>query len=153
MIVVPTQSFLPQLRYFPIKPIQDAYRGLAKLTTFAQVRVTKFMKDCESDPVFAKGTFLRNLVDAVDEETGTKLSAEELVENTLIFLTAGSDTTAITSMYTLWAVARNPRIYHRLTEAIRTAFPDPNVQPTFEQTSKIVRVAHIETRHCCPVKR
>lgn len=140
MVVVPTQSFLPQLRYFPLKPIQDAYRGLGKLIQFAQTRVGAFMDDCAKDPSHARGTFLRNLVDAVDAETGTKLSFEELVENTIIFLAAGSDTTAMTTMYTLWSVGRNPDIYNKLTSEIRTAFPHPNIQPTYEQTSKLVSV-------------
>ena len=88
---------------------------------------------------FAKGTFLRNLIDARDEETGgSKLSFAELVENTIIFLLAGSDTTAITSMYLMWECGKRPDVKKKLVDEIRTAYPDPNKVPKYEQVSKLV---------------
>lgn len=95
---------------------------------------------------YAKGTFLRNLVDARDEETGgSKLSFEDLVENTIIFLLAGSDTTAITSIYLLWECAKNPAVKKKLVDEIRDAFPDKSQTPTYEEASKLV--SH-HRRHC-----
>jgi cytochrome P450 len=89
--------------------------------------------------LYAKGTFLRNLIDARDEETGgSKLSFEDLVENTIIFLLAGSDTTAITSMYLIWETGRNPDVKRKLVEEIRTAFPNPDQVVTYEHASKLV---------------
>ncbi|KAF4415120.1 Versicolorin B desaturase [Fusarium acutatum] len=104
MKVVPSQSFFPYLRQMPIKPkvIAEGYRGLDRLIEFARTQVRDFLDKADQDETFAKGTFLRHLTDARDEETGgSRLSFGELVENAIIFLKAGSDTTAITTMYLL----------------------------------------------------
>jgi cytochrome P450 len=139
MTVVPIQSFFPLLRYFPIKYIQDGYRGLNKLIAFSQDSVKSFSEKVKADPEFAKGTFLRNLVDAEDAESGSKLSFEELVENTIIFLVAESDTTAVTTLYTIWECGRRPAVRVKLAEEIRAAFRDPQEMPTYERASKLVR--------------
>lgn len=138
MTVVPIQSFFPLLRYVPSKYIQDGYQGLDRLVKFSQSSVNDFMQKANQDPEFAKGTFLKNLVDAEDIETGSKLSFEELVENTIIFLVAGSDTTAVTTLYTIWECGKNPAVGGKLVEEIRTAFPDPQEPPTYEKASKLV---------------
>lgn len=134
------QAFFRPLRYVPIPRIQEAYRELQKLVGFVQRSVQNFQIQKEQGgDSFAKGTFLRNLVDARDEVTGgSKLSFEELVENTIIFLLAGSDTTAITSMYLMWECGKRPDVKRKLVDEIRTAFPDPSVIPTYEQASKLV---------------
>ena len=138
MTVVPIQSFFPFLRYVPSKYIQDGYQGLDRLIRFSQSSVKAFMKKVDQDPEFAKGTFLKNLVDAEDAETGSKLSFEELVENTIIFLVAGSDTTAVTTLYTIWECGRNAVVRDKLVAEIRTAFPDRQELPTYEKASKLV---------------
>jgi cytochrome P450 len=139
-VVIPVQSFFPYLKYVPISKIQGAYRGLDKLVEFVQRTVSEFQTQLEKQgDGFAKGTFLRNLVEARDVETGgSKLSFEELVENTIIFLLAGSDTTAITSMYLMWECGKRPEVMKKLVNEIRTAFPDPEQIPTYERTSKLV---------------
>jgi cytochrome P450 len=148
MTVVPIQSFFPALKYLPSKYIQDGYRGLAKLINFASTSVQSFKERVDSDPKFAKGTFLRNLVDAVDPETGTKLEMPELVENTIIFLVAGSDTTAVTTLYTIWECGKNPEIRSKLTKEIRDAFPDASEMPTYEKASKLVCLAPLNDESC-----
>ncbi|KAJ9494778.1 hypothetical protein H2202_009679 [Exophiala xenobiotica] len=138
MVVVPTQAFFPQLRYVPIKAIQDGYKALDRLIKFAEKSVGDFHDKIEKNgDDYAKGTFLRNLIDAVDPETGSKLTFPELVENTILFLVAGSDTTAVTTMYTIWEIGRRPDVRKKLVDEIRTAFPDPNHEPTYEETSKL----------------
>ncbi|KAK5217996.1 hypothetical protein LTR99_003388 [Exophiala xenobiotica] len=138
MVVVPTQAFFPQLRYVPIKTIQDGYKALDRLIKFAEKSVGDFYDKIEKNgDDYAKGTFLRNLIDAVDPETGSKLTFPELVENTILFLVAGSDTTAVTTMYTIWEIGRRPDVRKKLVDEIRTAFPDPNHEPTYEETSKL----------------
>ena len=74
-----------------------------------------------------EGKFLQNLASAVDLETGTRLTQAELVENAIVFLTAGSGTTAATMIYLIWECGRNSAVRKRLIDEIRTAFPDPKV--------------------------
>lgn len=138
MVVVPTQAFFPQLRHVPVKAIQDGYKGLSRLIKFADESVASFYAEIEKNEDFARGTFLRNLVDAVDVDTGSKLTRPELVENTILFLVAGSDTTAVTTMYTIWEVGRRPEVRKKLLDEIRTAFRDSKYQPTYEETTKLV---------------
>ncbi|KAL7952216.1 cytochrome P450 [Trichoderma compactum] len=137
MTVVPIKSFFPFLRYLPIERIQSSYRGLDRLIAFSRSNVKSFMDKVEKDPHFAKGTFLRNLADAEDTESGNKLSFEELVENAIIFLVAGSDTTAVTTTYTIWECGRNPAIRKKLVTEIRAAFPNPQDMPTYEKASQL----------------
>lgn len=139
-VVIPVQVFIPWLKYLPLRSIQTAYSQLEKLVDFVRRSVRDFQAQIEVEgDDFAKGTFLRNLIDARDEETGgSKLSFEELVENTIIFLLAGSDTTAITSIYLMWETNKKPEVKKRLVDEIRTAFPDPSQMPTYEQASKLV---------------
>ncbi|KAJ9622844.1 hypothetical protein H2204_011453 [Knufia peltigerae] len=138
-VVIPVQAFLPFLRYVPIPRIQEAYRSLGRLVRFVQKSVGNFQAEIEKQgDQYAKGTFLRNLIDARDDETGgSKLSFEDLVENTIIFLLAGSDTTAITSMYLMWEVGRRPELKKKLVEEIRSAFPNPDQMPNYEQASQL----------------
>ncbi|KAL6245978.1 hypothetical protein RBB50_007131 [Rhinocladiella similis] len=139
MVVVPVQSFFPFLRYVPIPKIQEGYRGLRKLINFAQRSVIEFQDKVKQEgDDFAQGTFLRNLIDARDEETGgSKLTFEELVENTIIFLVAGSDTTAVTTMYIIWECGKNPQVKKKLVDEIRTAFPDAKHAPTYQEAAKL----------------
>ncbi|OBS14972.1 hypothetical protein FPOA_14006 [Fusarium poae] len=140
MTVVPSQSIFPFIRTMPIKPkaIADGYRGLNKVVEFARTQVRDFLDKAAQDETFAKGTFLRHLVDAIDEETGgSRLSFDELVENCIIFLNAGSDTTSITTMYLLYECGRHPEFRMKLVDQIRSAFPDQNVMPNYEKASKL----------------
>jgi cytochrome P450 len=116
---------------------------LGKIIKFAETHVTAFIANSTKDPSFGKGAFLRNLLDAIDTETSSKLTLEELVENTIIFLVAGSDTTAVTTIYTIWALNQKPEVYKKFTDEIRTAFPDPRVEPTYEVTSRLVSRASV----------
>ncbi|OQV11109.1 hypothetical protein CLAIMM_15004 [Cladophialophora immunda] len=137
-VTIPVQAFIPWLRYVPIPRIQRAYGQLDNFVKFVQKSVRDFQLQIEKEgDSFAKGTFLRNLIDARDEETKSKLSFEELVENTIIFLLAGSDTTAITSIYLMWECGKRPEVKKRLIDEIRSAFPDPDKMPTYEEASKL----------------
>lgn len=133
-------SFIPWLKNVPIPSVQNAFRGLDKLVSFVQKSVRDFQHQVEvQGEDFAKGSFLRNLIDARDEETGgSRLSFEDLVENTIIFLLAGSDTTAITSIYLFWELGKHPQAKKKLVDEIRNAFPDETQMTTYEKASKLV---------------
>jgi cytochrome P450 len=137
--VVPPKAFFPGIKYLPVPWLQEGYRGLERLEDFSRSAVQDFAKTVEKDDsAVGKTNFLRNLVTAVDEETGSKLSTDEIVENAVIFLVAGSGTTAVTTAYTLWECGRTPEVHTKLVEEIRAAFPDRNVMPTWEKACKLV---------------
>ena len=138
--VIPALSFAPFLKYLPIKTLQEGVNGLARLVEFSRSHVSAYVAR-SAEKLQSKGAgekFLQNLASAIDAETGTKLTQEELVENAIIFLTAGSGTTAATIIYLIWECGRQPEIRRRLIEEIRTAFPDPTKMPSYEAASKLV---------------
>ena len=138
LTVVPATSFFPAIKYLPIASLQEGYRGLNRLKQFSRSAVIEFLDNLEKDGVTEKGTLLENLAGARDEETGSKLSLDELVENAIIFLVAGSGTTAVTTTYFIWECGRRPDIRKRLVHEIRAAFPDSKSMPTYEKASQLV---------------
>jgi cytochrome P450 len=141
--VVPAMSFAPILRYLPIKSFREGLKGLGRLQEFSRAHVAAYMARSVEKPDFGpKGRFLQNLALSIDAETGTKLTQEELVENAIIFLTAGSGTTAATTIYLIWECGRHPEVRKRLIEEIRGRFPDPSVRPSYEEASKLVSTTY-----------
>lgn len=63
---------------------------------------------------------VRLLLDATDPETGRRLTHGEVVDELLVFLIAGHDTTSTTLTYALWALGRQPDLQERVrAEAAR----------------------------------
>jgi cytochrome P450 len=137
--VVPPQAFFPGFRYLPLRAVQEGFRGLARLEKFANSCVDAYSSKIAGKISSSNHTsLLSNMIDAQDTETGTRLTKREVVENTIIFLVAGSSTTAITTTYLIWECCRRPEVLLKLTKEIREAFQDPNVMPTFAEASKLV---------------
>lgn len=137
--VVPPTAFFPGIKYLPVKWLQEGYAGLGRLEGFSRAAVEDFMSAVEKGTgPLGKGNFLRSLITAVDDETGSKLTVDELVENAIIFLVAGSGTTAVSTTYTVWECGRNPDVHEKLVGEIRSAFPDRGVIPTWDEASKLV---------------
>lgn len=78
------------------------------------------------------------MLEAKDEETGTMFSDEELIENAVIFIIAGSGTTASTLLYLIYEMGKRPQMQRRLEKEIRDAFPDPAVLPEYDTATKLV---------------
>jgi cytochrome P450 len=137
--VVPAMSMAPILRYLPSKRFREGLKGLSRLQEFSRAHVEAYMaRSADKSDSGPRGKFLHNLAMAVDAETGTKLTQAELVENAIIFLAAGSGTTAATTIYLIWECGRHPEVRKRLTEEIRARFPDPAVMPSYQEASKLV---------------
>lgn len=138
--VVPPLSAAPALRYFPIKSIQEGRKGLARLQEYSRAHVKAYVSQSANKE--ARGSqgqhLLQNMASALDAETGTRLTRAELEENTIIFLVAGSGTTAATLIYLMWECGRQPEIKKRLIDEIRGKFADPSVKPCYAEASKLV---------------
>lgn len=64
------------------------------------------------------------VVNAKDPETGSKFTYAEIFSEAALFLAAGGDTLSVVLSALLFYLARSPKSYAKLTEEIRTAFPD-----------------------------
>ena len=138
--VIPLVAFAPFMRYMPLAGIRNGLQGVARLEEFSRAHVEAYLsRSANKSEAGPEGRFLHNLATAVDPETGSKMTEKELVENTIIFLTAGSGTTAATLVYFIWECGRHDDVRRRLIREIRSTFPDPKVMPNYEQASKLVR--------------
>lgn len=64
------------------------------------------------------GDILSDLIAAKDEETGTQLSDREICNELKTLFGAGHETTALMLMWTLYLLACNPQIQHKLQEEV-----------------------------------
>lgn len=134
--IAPLFGVFPITKYLPF--------GLFRAARETRPRIIKFVQTCIDD--FRErvrfGTsqsgLLRLMVEAKDGETNTAFSDEELIENAVIFIIAGSGTTASTLLYLIYEMGKRPEMQKRLEEEIRTQFPDPSVFPDFDAAASLV---------------
>ena len=134
--VVPPQAFFPGFRYLPFKRIREGFEGLKRLEKFARRCVEKHMQHDKGN--VEEKSILSNMFEAFDSDSGTKLTMDEIVENTIIFLVGGSSTTSLTFLYLVWECGRRPEVIKKLVAEIRTAFPERDRMPTYAEASKLV---------------
>lgn len=140
--IVPLLAFAPFLRYAPIPKIRKGLAGLQRLIDFCSLHVGNYLEAAEPEDddggSHTDGTLLGKLTKAVDPETGFTLSRQDLEEHAILFLAAGSGTTAATLLFLLWECGRNEEYRDRLAREIREAFPDRAEVPTYDTASKLV---------------
>ncbi|KIW90514.1 uncharacterized protein Z519_09161 [Cladophialophora bantiana CBS 173.52] len=133
--ISPLFGVFPVARYLPFGPFKAARE--------AQPRIIRFVRSCIDDfkVRLSQGTsqagLLRLMVEAKDEETNSSFSVNELIENAVIFIIAGSGTTAATLIYLLYEVGRRLEIQGKLEKEIRVTFPDLDAFPDFETATKL----------------
>ena len=147
-----TQTFMGSLSFLLIPWLRKNFAGLARLERFSRSSTTEYVRQLhEKGAENMPHTFLKHLVIAEDVETGTKLLQDELVENAIIFLRAGSGTTAVTTLYCVWACGTRPAVMAKIQSEIRDAFPDSSEMPTYEKVSGLVSLSPPPSlpRHIC----
>jgi cytochrome P450 len=134
--ICPLFGVFPLARYLPFGPFKAARA--------AQPRIIHFVNSCIDDfrRRLRQGTsqvgLLRLMVEAQDTESKSSFSDDELIENAVIFIIAGSGTTATTLLYLLYEAGRRPEMQRRLEKEIRDTFPDVKAFPDFETAAKLV---------------
>ncbi|KXN74696.1 cytochrome P450 [Conidiobolus coronatus NRRL 28638] len=69
---------------------------------------------------------LQSMIDSKDPETGEKLSDQQIVDECMVLLFAGMDTTANTLTWTLYEIIKHPGIYELVSNEIIEKFPNLN---------------------------
>jgi cytochrome P450 len=67
---------------------------------------------------------LQRLLEAVDPETGARLSDKQLISEAILQLIAGTDTTAVTLTWIMYRLQQNPECLERLRKEVLEAVPD-----------------------------
>ncbi|KXN74695.1 cytochrome P450, partial [Conidiobolus coronatus NRRL 28638] len=77
---------------------------------------------------------LQSLIDSKDPENGEGLKDLEIVDECLVLLFGGMDTTANTMTWTLYEILKHPEVYKQVTSEILTHYPNLKEPITVEKT-------------------
>jgi len=73
-----------------------------------------------------RGSFMEVLAAAYDEETKTKLSDQEVKDNALVIMFAGSETTSWTMSWTIYFLLQYPAVHTKLLAELDEAITSPD---------------------------
>ncbi|KAI9595174.1 cytochrome P450 [Syncephalis fuscata] len=87
------------------------------------------VQNCKANIAFkysnnSRKSILNRLVEAVDIDTNEKLSEDQLIAESIVQLIAGTETTSLTLMWTIYLLLQNPETYHLLVDELYKALPD-----------------------------
>lgn len=135
--ICPLFGFFPPARYLPFRPFKAARQAQPRIVQFVQACIDDFRDRLGKGD--SQSGLLRLMVEARDEETDSGFTEAELIENAVIFIIAGSGTTASTLLYLIYELGKRPELQQRLEDEIRSAF---NGFPDFETATKLVSCPH-----------
>jgi len=125
-------------------------RARARAAVAALRRVTDDMlQACRADPTL-DAPLVHALLAATDPETGRSIADDDIVNDLLIFMLAGHDTTATALTYALWVLGHHPEVQDRVAAEVR-ALGDREITP--DDVSRLgytVQVLHEALRLCPP---
>lgn len=143
--IAPLYGLFPLARSFPFGIFRAAREARPRVVNFVQTCIDDFRSQSNWTDSSKRGGLLKQMIEARDTEeseksnTITHLSDPELIENAILFLNAGSETTSTTLLYLLWEVGTRPDVFEPLVKEIRTAFPDTSVFPDLDTALDLVR--------------
>ncbi|KAF2821094.1 cytochrome protein [Ophiobolus disseminans] len=100
--------------YIPLPLFTEAYASVQRMGSYAEQSIHRYENIIAAQPNNPKPTLFTKLFN-VNEETMPKAN---IVANAQAYITAGSDTTAHTLTYLVWAVCREPSIRARLAKEV-----------------------------------
>lgn len=89
------------------------------------------------------GELIDLLRDATDPETGERMTRETIIDELMVFLIAGHDTTATTLTAAMWLLGRHPRIQEQVATEARAVGPHPTADdvPRLATTGRVLQEA------------
>ena len=93
-------------------------RARARAAVAALRKVTDDMlQACRADPTL-DAPLVHALIAATDPETGQSISDDDIINDLLIFMLAGHDTTATALTYALWVLGHHPDMQDRVAAEV-----------------------------------
>lgn len=93
--------------YIPIPGFRDTTDVVRRNIQFAEDSLKRYQKLVDKDPENPPPTLFTKLFKGEEDEI---LTMKEIRDEAMIYILAGSDTTALTLTYLVWAVCRDPTI-------------------------------------------
>ncbi|KAH3908839.1 hypothetical protein HBI56_072200 [Parastagonospora nodorum] len=101
------------LRYMPIKRAQEISKADEVIFEHGSIAL-KHMRGDDGNTMNVFG----QMIEASDNSEKSLLTGDDVREEAKNFIVAGSDTTAVTLTYLIWAVLKNPEVQHKLEEEL-----------------------------------
>lgn len=140
-------GMVPFIEWLPVQFVQEAVKARPRMIEFARQRIQAFRVRLEKGMV-KEGSLLKRVVETevgMDEEGEhghgftQPLTDPELMENAIVFIQAGSETSMSSMLYLLYELDRHPAVREKLVKEIRQACAsDTATVPRFETIQNLV---------------
>lgn len=107
------------------------------------------LADCRDDPQRC-APLVRALTDALDPDTGGRLTDEEIRGELITFMAAGHDTTSTLLAYALWALGRDSQIQQRVRDEVHALGVRNLTTDDVPRLGYTIQVLHEALRLCPP---
>ncbi|KAK2601236.1 hypothetical protein N8I77_010700 [Diaporthe amygdali] len=139
-------GMVPFIEWLPVGFVQEAVRARPLMIEFARQRIEGFRARLAKGMV-REGSLLKRVVETdvdLDDEGEhghahtQPLTNLELMENAIVFIQAGSETSMSSMLYLLYELDRHPAVREKLVQEIREACPsDTRTVPRFESIQSL----------------
>ena len=125
-------------------------RARARAAVAALRKVTgEMLQACRADPSL-DAPLVHALIGATDPETGESIADADIINDLLIFMLAGHDTTATALTYALWMLGHHPAVQDRVAAEV-SEIGDREITPAdVPRLEYTVQVLHEALRLCPP---
>ncbi len=125
-------------------------RARARAAVAALRKVTDDMlQACRADPTL-DAPLVHSLIAATDPETGAPIADADIVNDLLIFMLAGHDTTATALTYALWLLGHHPDVQDRVAAEVALLGEGEITPADVPRLEYTVAVLHEALRLCPP---
>lgn len=150
----------PNMLWIPTKANREFVRQRDLIRAAVEEIIATREKLNKSNNGKKHNDFLQTMLDAYDDEAGTRFTRNQLRDNLITILFGGYDTTGITLLYLLYRLAKHPDVQQKVFEEIEKVLPNgaPPTDDTYNQlqytqlvvkeTLRLHAPAHVTIR-CC----
>ena len=103
-------------RYLPLPFLSEAVKSNNRLMRYAEESLGRHFKQVKIEGESSKSSLFTKLYNAVDEG----LTFNEMRDDAMAYIVAGSDTTSNSLTYLIWLVITHPEVKSRLLEELET---------------------------------
>ncbi|KAJ2450402.1 hypothetical protein EV183_004319 [Coemansia sp. RSA 2336] len=148
------QMVLPVVKRWPLRRIVDAVLGrhVRELFAFGHAAIRQRQVDLQKG-VGRPNDLLQRFIDATDPESETRMTARQVLTETIMMLISGADTTSTALSWTIHLLLLYPQHLRQATEQVRKNFDAAHLI-SYEEARKHVpflEACILESLRLCPV--